>query len=47
MDVCLGVVRGMDFDDADRVKSVTEAVQGAYGIVTPLDKMCMYRTPEK
>ena len=45
--VCLGVVRGMDFDDADRVRSVTETVQSAYGIVTPLDKMFVYRTPEK
>ena len=45
--VCLGVVRIMDFDDADRVISVTEAVQSASGIVTLLDKMFMYRTPEK
>jgi len=37
----------MDFDEADRVRTVTEAVQSAYGIVTPLDKMFMYRTPEK
>ena len=47
MGVCFGVVRGMDFDEADRVRTVTEAVQSAYGIVTPLDKMFMYRTPEK
>lgn len=45
--VCLGVVRGMEFDDDNRARSVTEAVQSAYGIVTPLDKMFMYRTPEK
>ena len=37
--VCLGVVCGLDFDDDNRVRSVTEAVQSAYGIVTPLDKM--------
>ena len=45
--VCLGVVSGLDFDDDNKVRSVTEAVQSAYGIVTPLDKMFMYRTPEK
>jgi hypothetical protein len=45
--VCLGVVCGLDFDDDNKVRSVTEAVQSAYGIVTPLDKMFMYRTPEK
>ena len=45
--VCLGVVSGLDFDDDNKVRSVTEAVQSAYGIVTPLDKMFGYRTPEK
>ena len=45
--VCLGVVSGLDFDDTNKVRSVTEAVQSAYGIVTPLDKMFGYRTPEK
>ena len=44
--VCLGVVSGLDFDDTNKVRSVTEAVQSAYGIVTPLDKMFGYRTPE-
>ena len=43
--VCLGVVCGLDFDDDNRVRSVTEAVQSAYGIVTPLDKMFMYSSP--
>lgn len=37
--VCLGVVRGVSFDDADRVRTLDESVQSAYGIVTPLDKM--------
>ena len=37
--VCLGVVRGVNFDDADKVRTLTESVQSAYGIVTPLDKM--------
>ena len=39
--VCLGVVRGVNFDDADKVRTLTESVQSAYGIVTPLDKMFM------
>ena len=39
--VCLGVVRGVSFDDADRVRTLDESVQSAYGIVTPLDKMFM------
>ena len=41
--VCLGVVRGVDFDDADKVRTLNESVQSAYGIVTPLDKMFMSR----
>ena len=41
--VCLGVVKGLDFDDAEKARTVTESVQSAYGIVTPLDKMFMYK----
>ena len=34
--VCLGVVRGLSFDDG-KSRTVDESIQSAYGIVTPLD----------
>lgn len=37
--VCLGVVRGRSFENADKTRTLDEAIQSAYGIVTPLDKM--------
>ena len=37
--VCLGVVRGLSFDNGDKARTFDEAIQSAYGIVTPLDKM--------
>ena len=37
--VCLGMVRGLSFEDGDKARTIDEAVQSAYGIVTPLDKM--------
>ena len=44
--VCLGLVKGLDFDDISKVRTVTESDQSAYGIVTPLDKMFMNRVPK-
>lgn len=37
--VCLGVVRGLSFGNGDKARTFDEAIQSAYGIVTPLDKM--------
>ena len=37
--VCLGVVRGLSFDDDSKGRTFDESIQSAYGIVTPLDTM--------
>ena len=40
--VCLGVVRGLSFDD-EKARTFDESIQSAYGIVTPLDKMFIHK----
>lgn len=41
--ICLGVVRGLSFDD-EKARTFDESIQSAYGIVTPLDKMFINKT---